>query len=71
MDVAGVVLLGAGLLAVMFGFAFLGAGSARRLVAVPGARSVGLTAGLLFVRHIRRPRPRSFPPGCYTGTASG
>ena len=53
-DVTGVALLGAALLAVMFGFAFLGAGSvslASWQFLVPEA---GITAGLLFVRHIRR-----------------
>jgi EmrB/QacA subfamily drug resistance transporter len=54
-DVLGVLLLGAMLLAVMFGFAFLGAGSSSAAswsFLVP--EGLGLTAGLLFVRHIQR-----------------
>ncbi|MGI8449724.1 MAG: MFS transporter [Streptosporangiaceae bacterium] len=54
-DVLGVVLLGAMLLAVMFGFAFLGAGSSSLTswsFLIP--EGLGLTAGLLFVRHMQR-----------------
>ena len=61
-DLLGVVLLGAMLLAVMFGFAFLGAGSSSAgswSFLVPEV--LGLTAGLLFVRHIQR-HPAPFIP---------
>ena len=54
-DVLGVVLLGAMLLAVMFGFAFLGAGSSSLTswsFLIP--EGLGLTAGLLFMRHMQR-----------------
>jgi EmrB/QacA subfamily drug resistance transporter len=53
-DAVGVVLLGSMLLAVMFGFAFLGAGSSSLgswSFLVP--EGIGVVAGLLFVRHIR------------------
>ena len=53
-DVAGVVLLGTGLLSVMFGFAFLGAGSAPGSWPFLLPEAIGLTAGFFFVRHIRR-----------------
>jgi EmrB/QacA subfamily drug resistance transporter len=54
-DVVGVALLGSMLLAVMFGFAFLGAGSSSAgswSFLVP--EGIGIAAGVLFVRHIRR-----------------
>jgi EmrB/QacA subfamily drug resistance transporter len=54
-DLLGVLLLGTMLLAVMFGFAFLGAGSSPAgswSFLVPEV--LGLTAGVLFVRHIQR-----------------
>ena len=54
-DTVGVALLGAMLLAVMFGFAFLGAGSSSLTSwSFLAPEAVGLTAGLLFVRHIQR-----------------
>jgi hypothetical protein len=70
-DVAGVVLLGAMLLSVMFGFAFLGAGF------TPGSwqfllpEAIGITAGFFFVRHIRRDDDPFIPARLPTGTASG
>ncbi|MGH3203978.1 MAG: MFS transporter, partial [Streptosporangiaceae bacterium] len=53
-DVAGVALLGAMLLSVMFGFAFLGAGSAPGSWQFLLPEGIGVTAGFFFVRHIRR-----------------
>ena len=53
-DVLGVLLLGTMLLAVMFGFAFLGAGSSPASWSFLVPEVLGLTAGLLFVRHIQR-----------------
>jgi EmrB/QacA subfamily drug resistance transporter len=53
-DLVGVALLGTMLLAVMFGFAFLGAGSASPTswqFLLP--EGIGVTAGFFFVRHIR------------------
>ena len=53
-DGVGVLLLGTMLLAVMFGFAFLGAGSSPASWSFLVPELLGLTAGLLFVRHIQR-----------------
>src|SRR5580698_4439004 len=53
-DGVGVLLLGTMLLAVMFGFAFLGAGSSPASWSFLVPEVLGLTAGLLFVRHIQR-----------------
>ena len=53
-DGLGVALLGTMLLAVMFGFAFLGAGSSPASWSFLVPEGLGLTAGLLFVRHIQR-----------------
>ena len=53
-DGVGVLLLGTMLLAVMFGFAFLGAGSSPGSWSFLVPEVIGLTAGLLFVRHIQR-----------------
>jgi MFS family permease len=53
-DGLGVALLGVMLLAVMFGFAFLGAGSSPSSWSFLVPEGLGLTAGLLFVRHIQR-----------------
>jgi EmrB/QacA subfamily drug resistance transporter len=53
-DGLGVLLLGTMLLAVMFGFAFLGAGSSPGSWSFLVPEVLGLTAGLLFVRHIQR-----------------
>ncbi len=54
-DVVGVLLLGSMLLAVMFGFAFLGAGSSSPASwSFLAPEGLGVTAGIFFVRHIQR-----------------
>jgi MFS family permease len=71
-DVGGVALLGTMLLAVMFGFAFLGAGSASpiswRFLLPEG---IGILAGIFFVRHIRRYRAPFIPARLLYGRSFG
>lgn len=71
-DIVGVALLGSMLLAVMFGFAFLGAGSAFlaswRFLLPEG---IGAAAGLFFVRHIRSHRAPFIPARLLYGHGFG